>query len=80
MELHLIKGSFEKEEALELIQQLIQLKIKFHEKKIQQCEQEEDIKMRENRIKLLQNEFNQARALIQEKSAFCSIQSTIYIE
>lgn len=80
MELHLIKGSFEKEEALELIQQMIQLKIKFHEKKIQQCEQEEDIKMRENRIKQLQNEFNQARALIQEKTTFCSIQSTIHIE
>jgi cob(I)alamin adenosyltransferase len=53
----LIRGDYNREDAMELITQLFQVKIKFHEKKIRHSEQtEEDIKMRERRISELQKD------------------------
>lgn len=80
MELNLVKGSFEKEEALDIIAQMIQIKIKFHERKIQSDSNEEDIKMRELRIKQLQQELFHARQLIQNKPNNISIHATIVLD
>lgn len=80
MELNLVKGSFEKEEALDIIAQMIQIKIKFHERKIQSDSNEEDIKMRELRIKQLQQELFHARQFIQNKANNVSIQANIALD
>lgn len=54
--MQLIKGTYSKEDALEIVQQIIRVKIRFHEEKISLSDQEEDIKMRERRIKDLQHD------------------------
>jgi len=63
MELQLIKGRFEIEDALNLITKLVETKIKYLESKInnQGFNSEEDIKRREKRIIELQNELKQVR-------------------
>ena len=63
MELQLIKGRFEIEEAINLITKLVETKIKYLESKInnQGFNSEEDIKRREKRIIELQNELKQVR-------------------
>lgn len=56
--LHLVDGEFEGKEALELITHLVHAKIRFLENKIEQSHHEEDIKMREKRIKMLHEELS----------------------
>ena len=56
MNIQLIEGRFNKKEALELITQMIHIKIKFHENKINNNSNEEDVKYRETKIKNLQKE------------------------
>ncbi len=68
MKLELLKGSFNKTEAIEILTRLVAIKIQFHEGKITNSDREEDIKMRENRIKELQKEINEVRRKIQEGS------------
>ena len=61
METQLIQGEFSSSEATELITQLIDVKIKYHESKIDQNLSEEDIKFREKKIKNLQKELYEIR-------------------
>lgn len=61
MNIQLIEGEFSSEDALELITQLIYVKIKFHESKIGESETEEDIKSREAKIKRLQKNLYELR-------------------
>jgi hypothetical protein len=56
MNIQLIEGQFTNKEALELITQMIHIKIKFHENKINNNSNEEDVKYRETKIKNLQKE------------------------
>lgn len=56
MNIQLIEGEFKAQDACDLIAQMIQLKIKYHESKIMIDSTEEDIKYRESKIKNLQNE------------------------
>jgi 3-methyladenine DNA glycosylase/8-oxoguanine DNA glycosylase len=56
MKLQLINGDFNQRDAEAIISSMIQLKIKFHERKIEGEDiTEEDMKMREKRIIDLQN-------------------------
>jgi hypothetical protein len=80
MKLQLLKGSFSQLEALELLTQLIHVKIKFHESKIEKSHNEEDIKMREKRIKQLQQDFFEVKQLITAKGKSCALFSEIIIE
>jgi hypothetical protein len=73
MVLNLIKGSFTTKEAQELITELIHVKIKFHENKIKLADQEEDIKMREKRIKQLQKELYEVKNYIDRKKESISL-------
>lgn len=57
--LHLIDGSFSLNDSVELLTRLVQTKINYHELKIATLENEEDIKMREQRIKTLQQELQE---------------------
>lgn len=65
--IQLFDGSFEQQEALDLLTQMVQVKIRYHENKISSLSNEEDIKMRENRIKLLQKELFEARTFIEKQ-------------
>jgi hypothetical protein len=73
MILSLIKGNFTHKEAMELITELIHVKIKFHENKIKLADQEEDIKMREKRIKQLQKELYEVKNYIDRKKGNISL-------
>ncbi|MBS1598352.1 MAG: hypothetical protein JST75_09000 [Bacteroidetes bacterium] len=79
MNINLIKGSFTAGEATELITQLIQVKIKFHENKISKTHNEEDIKMREKRIKQLQEDLYNARKHIGKRQNTIAIESEIFL-
>ena len=54
MELQLLNGTFSSKESIDILNQLFQVKIKFHEDKISRLSNLEEIKMREQRIKELQ--------------------------
>ena len=79
IQLQLIKGDFSKTEAQDLITQLIHVKIRFHEDKIRNTENEEDIKMRESRIKQLQKDLYELRNELHSTGTSVSLHSTIEI-
>lgn len=61
MDIQLIQGKFSAKDALEILTQMVHVKIKYHENKIQQSSNEEDIKMREMKIKRLQKDLFEAK-------------------
>jgi hypothetical protein len=79
MKLQLIDGAFSPEETLELLTQLYQVKIKFHEEKVKKSANEEDIKMREGKIKLLQKNLDEARAYVKNKDKHFHVESSIIL-
>ncbi len=79
MNIQLIHGQFNQQEAIELITQLVQVKIKYHEKKIHQTSHEEDIKMREKRIKQLQQELAEARQYLLSNGEKVNLNSDIQL-
>ncbi len=64
MEIQLIKGSFSAEDAADILSKMINIKIEYHQSKIDKSSNEEDIKMREERIKLLQRDLVSAKNYI----------------
>jgi Spy/CpxP family protein refolding chaperone len=79
MQLQLIKGRFNKNEAFDLVSQMVNIKIKYHEGKIRVAEKEEDIKMRESRIKQLQKELHEFKSLVLSDQQAVNIESGIII-
>ena len=79
MKLQLVHGQFSSREAIDLLTQLVQVKIKFQESKINDSHQEEDIKMRENRIKQLQRQLQESRNYIEEQGENISIECELLI-
>ncbi|NBU80634.1 MAG: hypothetical protein EBS55_03160 [Flavobacteriaceae bacterium] len=79
MELKLIDGDFNQIETIDLLTQLYQVKIKFHEEKVKNSLNEEDIKMRERKIKSLQNNLAEARTYIKNENKNFHIDSVINI-
>lgn len=77
MNIQLIKGSFTANEALEIISQMIQVKIRFHENKIGTIKNEEDIKNRESKIKQLQHDLARIRQYIESHGNRIAVQSEI---
>jgi len=77
MHVSLINGNFSSLDALDLITQLIQVKIKFHERKIENTANEEDIKMREHRIKGLLNQLDEVKKILLKKEGQYLIESDI---
>lgn len=61
MNIHLMQGVFSSKDALDIVTQMINVKVKYHESKISNSINEEDIKMREKRIKQLQKELYDLR-------------------
>ncbi len=77
MKIHLIQGQFTGKDAISIITKMIDVKIKFQEDKIKHSDNEEDVKMRENRIKILQKELYESRKLIEANGEIVSIESEI---
>jgi hypothetical protein len=73
MEFPLITGSFTPTEAIDLLSRLADVKIRFHEDKISKAASEEDISMREARIKVLQDHLAEAKAAILAESSLVTI-------
>ena len=80
MTIQLIEGEFKSNEALDIITQMIHVKIKFHENKINSSAHEEDIKAREAKIKRLQKNLFELRNEILSTTKGISINSVITIE
>lgn len=79
MHITLIQGTYTPTEAIDLVTGLVGEKIKFQEEKIGKSSNEEDIKMRERRIKDLQNELAQVRKSIREHKQYVELKSVIEI-
>lgn len=79
MNIELLKGEFSAVEAVEIIARMIEVKIEFHESKIERSDNEEDIKMRERRIKQLQNELYELKKSLKPGSDTLSLQSVVEI-
>lgn len=77
MKIHLIQGTFTSKDAITIITKMIDVKIKFQEEKIKHSDNEEDVKMRETRIKNLQKELYESRKLIEAHGDIVSIESEI---
>jgi len=77
MNLQLIQGQFSTQEAIDIITQMINVKIKFHESKIDSAHNEEDIKMREQRIKQLQQHLHESRIHIEKQGGMIKITSEL---
>lgn len=78
--MQLIQGQFTAQEALDIITQMINVKIKFHENKINNSHAEEDIKMREKRIKQLQQELQESRDYIQKQGKNIALDCELLIK
>ncbi len=79
MNFKLIDGDFTPTETLDLLTQLVQVKIKFHEDKIKTSLHEEDIKMRERKIKSLQDKLAEAKNHVKSHSKNFHLNSDISI-
>jgi hypothetical protein len=80
MNLQLIQGEFNSTDAIELIAQMVQIKIKYHENKINSNSNEEDIKIKESKIKHLQKELFELRKTINSKNNTVKVEAIIKIE
>ncbi len=80
MNIQLIQGAFSSGDTLELINEMIQIKIKYHENKIEKNSSEEDVKYREGKIKRLQNELSELRNNINDQSKNLQLDAIIKIE
>lgn len=65
MQIKILEGSFSAKEALDILTQLVHVKIRYHETKIQHLDSEEDIKMREKRIQQLQKDLYDLRTYLE---------------
>ncbi|MFN7846560.1 MAG: hypothetical protein ACK5P4_04995 [Bacteroidota bacterium] len=80
MDLHLFQGEFTAQDTLDLIVQLINVKIKYHENKILKNNNEEDTKYRESRIKLLQSELAELKSKIALNDKNLKVSAIIHVE
>ena len=80
MNIQLIKGDFNAKDALELVGQMIHIKIKYHENKVNSLSNEEDIKTRESKIKHLQKELCELRQHIKSIDKNVQIEAIIKIK
>ncbi|WP_138989647.1 hypothetical protein [Larkinella sp. C7] len=79
MEMQLIQGQFSAQDSIQLLTEMVHIKIKYHESKIGSNSSEEDVKMREKRIKTLQKDLFDLRQAIQSSSGPVSIASVLTI-
>ena len=76
----LIEGKFSREEAIDLLNALYNVKIRFHENRIDHQMNEEDIKIREKKVAALQSGLAASVAQINQIGNTISIESNIQIQ
>lgn len=79
MNIQLIQGQFKTNDAVDIITQMVHVKIKYHEDQIQHSINEEDIKMREAKIKTLQKNLYEIRKYIEQAGTYITIKSEIQL-
>ncbi len=79
MNIQLIQGEFSPSDTLELINEMIQIKIKYHENKIVNKSTEEEIKFRESKIKELQKQLFDLRNYVNNKKVDLKLKSEISV-
>ncbi|MEI6263604.1 MAG: hypothetical protein WCP74_00775 [Sphingobacteriia bacterium] len=79
MNLSILNGHFNKQDAISLLTQMVHIKIEFHESSITKTSMIEDIKMHENRIKQLQNELHAVRNQINAVNGHIDLKGLIEI-
>ena len=79
MKIQLINGQFTTQETIDLITQMIQVKIKFLENKISNLHNEEDIKSKETKIVKLQNKISELQEYLKLTNYDLKINSEIEI-
>ena len=77
MKIQLIEGAIVAKDALDILTKMIHVKIKFQEDKINESSNEEDINMRETRIKRLQKSLFYIIKHIEKQDGQIKIESTI---
>ena len=77
MNIQLIQGQFNAKDAIDIITQMIHIKLKYHESKISNASSEEDIKFCETKIKRLQKDLFEIRKFIEDCGTNINIQSEI---
>jgi hypothetical protein len=77
--IHLVDGRYTAAQTADLVTQLVQVKISFLEKLIQKSSEEEEIKMRETRIKALQVELRELKQAISTMSDSLDIDASIEV-
>jgi len=80
MIIQLIEGNFNSHDTLDLITQMIHIKIKYQENKISSSENEEDTKAREAKIKRLQKELYNFRNNVDSSLNHHTINAIINID
>ena len=80
MNIQILDGEFKSNEAIELITQMINIKIKYHENKISLSQLEEDIKARETKIKRLQKDLYEFRNTIDSTTKVVKLKAIINID
>lgn len=79
MNIQLIQGQFNTKDAIDIITQMIHVKVKYHENKISNTLNEEDIKFCETKIKRLQKDLFEIRKFVEECGVRMNIQSEIIL-
>ena len=77
MKIQLVKGSYSNADAMDLLSNLVNAKIRFHESRIENSHNEEDIKMRESRIKQLQLDWQNIRQQIGQQEGLVKVNAVV---
>ncbi len=80
MNIQLIKGHFEPNDAIELLTHMIHVKIKYHENKMNGMQNEKDLKDIDARIINLQKDLYEIKKYISSKKQLISLHSIVGIE
>lgn len=79
MTIKLIQGAFDSADAIDILTQMIHVKIKYHESKMADDDHEEDMKRRESRIIELQKNLYDLQKLVASGQRKVSMKSEVII-
>lgn len=79
MNFKIIDGVFSRQEAIDILTEMVTLKIRFHERRIETSSHIEDISHREARIRELQSELREAREKILAGSTSVALGGSVSI-
>jgi hypothetical protein len=80
MDIQLIQGEFSTADSMNIVAEMIKVKIRYHENAISRNSSEEDIKYRETKIKYLQDELHELKKHLSQKDRKVSMHATITMD